>query len=103
MSIKGIVRIDYDKCNGCKRCVELCPVYAFELINGVPKPVDNKCIACFGCVVVCPSNAITIEIDKSSYNVVHVEVYRDRQTTLDNIARINTVQERQPSSQSQSG
>ena len=103
MGIRGVIHIDYDKCSGCKRCVELCPVYALELVDGVPKPVDNRCIACFGCVVICPANAITVEIDRSSYNVIRIEIYRDKQTTLDSIVHTDRVQERQPSSQSQSG
>ena len=103
MGIRGIVRIDYNRCNGCKRCVELCPVHALEVVDGLPRPINSKCIACFGCVVVCSSNAITVEIDKSSYSVVHVEIYRDRQATLNSIVYTHRVQERQPSSQGQSG
>jgi len=54
------VRIDYDKCHKCGRCVQQCGwgVYSF---NERPIPDDNRCRACHRCVTYCPARCITIE------------------------------------------
>jgi glutamate synthase domain-containing protein 2 len=54
------VKIDYDKCHKCGRCVQQCGwgVYSF---NERPFPDDSKCRACHRCVTYCPAHCITIE------------------------------------------
>jgi len=54
------VSIDKDKCIGCGKCINGCPVNMLELIN---KKADitndlNKCILCAECFHNCPVNAI---------------------------------------------
>ncbi|MDZ4180286.1 MAG: glutamate synthase-related protein [Coriobacteriia bacterium] len=53
------VKIDYDKCHKCGRCVQQCGwgVYSF---NERPIPDDSKCRACHRCVTYCPAHCITI-------------------------------------------
>ncbi|MHB9003295.1 MAG: glutamate synthase-related protein [Coriobacteriia bacterium] len=53
------VKIDYDKCHKCGRCVQQCgwSVYSF---NERPIPDDSKCRACHRCVTYCPAHCITI-------------------------------------------
>ena len=54
------VKIDYDKCHKCGRCVQQCGwgVYSF---NERPIPDDSKCRACHRCVTYCPAHCITIQ------------------------------------------
>ncbi|MBC7128106.1 MAG: 4Fe-4S binding protein [Thermoplasmatales archaeon] len=54
-----VIEIDYSKCNGAAKCVEVCPVGIYELKDGkaVVNNVDD-CIECCACVESCPNNAI---------------------------------------------
>lgn len=46
-----------DKCSGCGKCVEQCPLNNISLKNG--KPVWGKdCTQCSACIASCPSSAI---------------------------------------------
>lgn len=46
-----------DKCIGCGKCVELCPVNNIKLVND--KPVwMNSCTHCMACACYCPQEAI---------------------------------------------
>ncbi len=60
------VKIDYDKCHKCGRCVQQCGwgVYSF---NERPLPDDAKCRACHRCVTFCPAHCITIEKNSLAY------------------------------------
>ena len=62
VSSKGFHTLD--NCNGCGKCVELCPLNGIDLVDN--KPVWNgKCTHCMACICGCPSEAI--EYKKSSY------------------------------------
>lgn len=60
------VKIDYDKCHKCGRCVQQCGwgVYSF---NERPYPDDSKCRACHRCVTYCPAHCISIEKNNLAY------------------------------------
>ena len=60
------VKIDYDKCHKCGRCVQQCGwgVYNF---NERPIPDDSKCRACHRCVTYCPAHCISIEKNNLAY------------------------------------
>ncbi len=46
-----------DKCSGCGKCVERCPLNNIKLVGG--KPVwDNNCTHCMACIAGCPNEAI---------------------------------------------
>ena len=68
----GKVRIDSEICNGCGRCVRICPSKSLTLINKkacikpckgfvAVKPGINQCMSCCDCIAMCPENAITME------------------------------------------
>lgn len=67
-----IVGVSIDLCNGCMRCLRVCPVDVFaewESPSGVlvADPVGEKnCILCLVCETVCPKDAIDIRQDKGS-------------------------------------
>ncbi len=54
------VKIDYDKCHKCGRCVQQCGWGVYDF-NERPVPHDEKCRACHRCVTFCPAHCITIE------------------------------------------
>lgn len=62
MSIRNIVKIDEQKCNGCGKCVNACIEGAIELVNGKARLVSEiYCDGLGACIGSCPQDAITIE------------------------------------------
>jgi len=59
LSHKRIAVIDKNKCTGCGRCVEVCPVNAISLVNGIAVIDETICLGCMKCSRVCPVNAIS--------------------------------------------
>jgi len=57
---------DYEKCNSCGKCVEICAFEALKMVKS--KPVVNKffCEGCAACQVVCPNKAITMKRIKNA-------------------------------------
>ena len=46
-----------EKCNGCGKCEQRCPLNNVKLTNG--KPVwGKKCTHCMACIAGCPAEAI---------------------------------------------
>jgi Pyruvate/2-oxoacid:ferredoxin oxidoreductase delta subunit len=61
-SIRKIVRIDEDKCNGCGVCIPSCAEGAIKIIDGKAKLVSDKyCDGLGACLGNCPKGAINIE------------------------------------------
>ncbi|TFG07073.1 MAG: 4Fe-4S dicluster domain-containing protein, partial [Promethearchaeota archaeon] len=78
--LKGILKFDHpnfvassnfipeyekENCVFCKRCVELCPMLAIELLDEESEDkrivIDfNKCIGCGVCAFNCPNGALTM-------------------------------------------
>lgn len=46
-----------DKCIGCGKCVESCPLNNIKLVDGKPE-WGNNCTQCMACISYCPTNAI---------------------------------------------
>jgi Pyruvate/2-oxoacid:ferredoxin oxidoreductase delta subunit len=61
MSMRDIVHIDEDKCNGCGLCIPSCAEGAIRIINGKARLVADKyCDGLGACLGGCPQDAITI-------------------------------------------
>ena len=62
MTVRQIVRIDEELCNGCGACVTPCAEGAIELVDGKARVVsDAVCDGAGFCLAVCPTGALTIE------------------------------------------
>lgn len=55
-----IIKIDYEKCKKCGKCVEACPIGIIEM-RDMPYIDESRCIKCKTCVAVCPFKAIQIK------------------------------------------
>lgn len=53
------LKIDSEKCMGCGKCVEICPMENISLKSGKATP-SNSCTMCYRCVNNCPKQAITL-------------------------------------------
>ena len=62
MTIRNIVKIDEQKCNGCGECVDACAEGAIEIIDGKARLVSEVyCDGLGACIGHCPQDAITVE------------------------------------------
>ncbi len=52
--------VNHNKCKICKKCIEVCPVFAMNLTNKFPEADRKKCISCFCCDEHCPYGAIIL-------------------------------------------
>jgi len=61
-SLRQIVNIDEEKCNGCGACVPACAEGALQIIDGKAKLIgESYCDGLGACLGECPQGAITIE------------------------------------------
>lgn len=62
MSIRPIIKIDEEKCDGCGLCVPACKEGALQIIDGKARLVSEVyCDGLGACLGECPRGAITIE------------------------------------------
>ena len=61
-TVRNVIRIDEEKCNGCGVCVPACVEGALQIIDGKAKLVsETYCDGLGACLGECPQGAITIE------------------------------------------
>jgi NAD-dependent dihydropyrimidine dehydrogenase PreA subunit len=60
-TLRKIVKIDEDKCNGCGACIISCAEGALKIIDGKAKLISEKYCDGLGNCLDCPEGAITIE------------------------------------------
>jgi ferredoxin len=51
-------KVNPELCTGCEICMEICPMEAIEMVNGIAKIDQIKCSNCRLCVRECPLEAI---------------------------------------------
>jgi Pyruvate/2-oxoacid:ferredoxin oxidoreductase delta subunit len=61
-TVRKLVRIDEDKCNGCGICIPSCAEGALQIIDGKARLISEKfCDGLGACLGECPEDAITVE------------------------------------------
>ena len=61
-TLRKIVRIDEEKCNGCGVCIPACAEGALQIIDGKARLITERyCDGLGACLGECPQGAITIE------------------------------------------
>ena len=54
-----VPQIDEKKCNGCKKCVEICRFNAITVIGKTVLTFPELCHSCGGCKEICPEKAVS--------------------------------------------
>jgi len=62
-----MLKIDIEKCTGCKICEKVCPFGAIVVVDNIAQMQDN-CTLCGACVNTCPEVALSIERRRVSEN-----------------------------------
>ena len=61
-TVRSIIHIDEEKCNGCGQCVTACAEGAIQLVEGKARLVKEQyCDGLGACLGECPQGAITLE------------------------------------------
>ncbi len=55
------LKLQADKCNGCRMCVEVCPHAVFVIENKKARIADrDACMECGACAMNCPEGALLV-------------------------------------------
>ena len=60
-TVRNVVRIDEEKCNGCGLCITACAEGALRIIDGKARLISEKYCDGLGNCLKCPEGAISIE------------------------------------------
>ena len=70
--------IDSEKCNGCERCVKVCPSETITMQEGTARVTGDRSLQCGHCVAVCPVDAVRVEtIDEKSLSFNSFDLQND--------------------------
>jgi len=74
MAKRRVIKINYEKCNGCALCIPNCPEGAIQIIDGKARLIsDLFCDGLGACLGHCPQGAISIvEREAAEYNEIKV-------------------------------
>lgn len=63
-----LLNVNYEKCNFCGKCVEVCPKNILDIKDNALVITDIlECTLCMSCQEVCPENAISVEWDNKTF------------------------------------
>ena len=75
-------KVDKSKCNGCRICIENCPLSAIEIQSKKAKINYQKCVDCFCCLEVCPIGAMKTKSGPLIYALKFREQFKKFVSTL---------------------
>jgi ferredoxin len=86
MATYFIRETDEEACTGCGECIEVCPVDALKLEDGIAKVDEEWCIGCGVCISKCAFNACRMivrpdkkdEIPASSFEKLHEQILEEK-------------------------
>ncbi len=56
------IKIEYEKCTGCRECVKACSYGVLEWLDEMPIVANpSNCAGCSECEKSCPANAISVK------------------------------------------
>ena len=85
-TLRKIVKINEDLCNGCGECIISCAEGALKIVDGKAKLVSEKYCDGLGNCLNCPQGAITIEERKAEgFNEAAVEKHLQSKKAEDNL------------------
>ncbi len=76
-TVRKIIQIDEDRCDGCGQCIISCAEGALEIIDGKAKVIrDNLCDGLGACIGQCPQEALEIiEREADEFDEAAVEAH----------------------------
>jgi NAD-dependent dihydropyrimidine dehydrogenase PreA subunit len=78
------LRLDEEKCNGCRMCVEVCPHAVFAITDKRATIVDRDgCMECGACEMNCPEGALSVESGVGCATAIIVGAVRGTEPTCD--------------------
>lgn len=83
MAVYFLRKSNKDACSGCGACIDICPVDAVSLENGVARVDLDWCIGCGVCAGVCPEEAISIvrrddSLGPENFERLHLQIQGER-------------------------
>lgn len=58
------IKLNFDDCIGCTRCMRVCPTEAIRIVNGKVKLIEEKCVNCGACFSTCHVHAFDLKKDE---------------------------------------
>ena len=59
-SFRPELKVSYDRCNGCERCIPVCPKKALSMRDGIVVVDRDACDGCMECLDVCYTDALDV-------------------------------------------
>ena len=58
------IKINFDDCIGCTRCMRVCHTEAIRIVNGKVKLIEEKCVNCGACFTTCHVHAFDLKKER---------------------------------------